>query len=665
MQSKINKDGLLEQKSYDKYACWCEDTMSRKAADIAAGKETIKKLQVLIEKLNADLAAIDVEIKQLQKDTAANIEAQNEATEIRDKENADYMAEKTESEQCIGALEAAIKILTGAGEGKKKGFLETMNQAQLLSVAADMRRVLQKDGAASKIGSQENFKIVQDFINHPQDFSQSRSSGYSAAQLDQNPFGDYAPQSTQIQGILKGMYDAFTSSLEKANAEEATKEKAFEQLMSTKKGELATLKSTLEAQQEDHAFKKKLLADSMTQRDDTKEQAAADEDLFEDTKASCKKKAGEWSQRSRLRASELVGIQQALDILSSPAATKTFENSSSTFLQIASFSAERARSNAYVRLRNLASKFHSLDLARIALAVKESGHFDKVITMIDDMIQLLRKEEASDIEHRDRCESGLNRNKNKLEDLQESIDKADAWLDRMANKKKDMKIKIDDLDKAILATKSEMEDRLELRNEEHKEFVQSLKDDVEAVKLLNMAMDALTKFYKKNKIPMSFSQSHEEPEKPEYAVDKDAAPETTWTGGNYGGKQEKNKGVLAILSYLVEDTKLEIKKSREDDAAAQADYEKDVAASSKVLNAQKETKSATETAIAELNEKMTDKEAFKTKASDERDAQDDMKDTLTKDCDWVKKHFDDRRTKRDAEMEGLQEAKGILAGAES
>jgi len=28
----------------------------------------------------------------------------------------------------------------------------------------------------------------------------------------------------------------------------------------------------------------------MTQRDDTKEQAAADEDLFEDTKASCKKK---------------------------------------------------------------------------------------------------------------------------------------------------------------------------------------------------------------------------------------------------------------------------------------------------------------------------------------------------------------------------------------
>ena len=56
----------------------------------------------------------------------------------------------------------------------------------------------------------------------------------SAAQVGQNPFGDYAPKSTMIQGILKGMYDAFTADIEKDNAEEAEKQKSFEELMATK-----------------------------------------------------------------------------------------------------------------------------------------------------------------------------------------------------------------------------------------------------------------------------------------------------------------------------------------------------------------------------------------------------------------------------------------------
>jgi len=39
-------------------------------------------------------------------------------------------------------------------------------------------------------------------------------------------------------GILKGMYDGFSQSLEKANAEEAEQQKAFKELMVTKKKNL-------------------------------------------------------------------------------------------------------------------------------------------------------------------------------------------------------------------------------------------------------------------------------------------------------------------------------------------------------------------------------------------------------------------------------------------
>ena len=72
-------------------------------------------------------------------------------------------------------------------------------------------------------------KVVKHFMRKPVDFvslskgrgSNTASSGYSATQLGQNPFGDYAPQSTQIQGILKEMEASFQKSMAEAEEEEA------------------------------------------------------------------------------------------------------------------------------------------------------------------------------------------------------------------------------------------------------------------------------------------------------------------------------------------------------------------------------------------------------------------------------------------------------------
>merc|ERR1719323_2728333 len=104
-------------------------------------------------------------------------------------------------------------------------------------------------------------QMVKRFIQHPESFM-GHSGTLNAMQIANNPFGDYAPQSTQIQGILKGMYDAFTASLEKANAEEADQQKAYEKLMATKKKELETLQLTLEKTELDEAEKTKKLADA-------------------------------------------------------------------------------------------------------------------------------------------------------------------------------------------------------------------------------------------------------------------------------------------------------------------------------------------------------------------------------------------------------------------
>merc|ERR1719247_583522 len=99
------------------------------------------------------------------------------------------------------------------------------------------------------------------------------------------PFGDYAPASGAIQGILKGMYDAFTGDLETKNADQAMKQKQYEELTATKAAELTTLKSTLEKKKETLGTDTKTMTDSMVERDETQAQLADDEKFFDETQA--------------------------------------------------------------------------------------------------------------------------------------------------------------------------------------------------------------------------------------------------------------------------------------------------------------------------------------------------------------------------------------------
>jgi len=658
LKAKVESDGKSEQQSYDKYACWCENTLARKAANINEAKDTLEALQTDIEKLKGDLGAHAAEIAQLTKDLGQNAEAQKSANEVRDGENNEYQNDRTESEQCIGALEAAIKVLTGAGSGKR-GFLETMQEAQLLSVVAGVRGVLNKPVVTDGI-SDKDLALVKQFINAPESFIGGRSNVMSAAQIEQNPYGDYAPQSSQIQGILKGMYDAFAADLEKDNSEEADKQKAFEELMATKKQEQETLQATLEKQEHDEAHKSKALSDAKTQRDDTDAQMRADETFFADTKAACKVKAAEWAERSRLRTEELTGIAKAIAILNSPEAQATFQSSGTTFVQVRAKNSHTYRMKAYNALKSLAQKYQDRHMGKLAVAVKMGGHFDKIITMIDTMIATLRKEEAEDIAHRDRCQNSQGKNANDMADLNHDITKSDAELERMGDSETELKTTIKSLEEAIGESKADMAELLSMRNDESDTFKQALKDDADAVALIEKAIVSLTEFYKNNKIPLSLAQKDD----PKYSVDEDKAPETTFSG-SYGGRKGESGGIIAILGMLKEDTENEMKTSRADDAEAEADYEKQRSALEATLNAQTDSKVAAEQELAGVQEDIADGEEFKAgKASDLAEEQ-ALENSLNKDCAWVESNFASRRDKRKTEIDGLVEAKNALAGVGS
>merc|ERR1712139_333473 len=89
-------------------------------------------------------------------------------------------------------------------------------------------------------------------------------------------------------------------------------------------------------------------------------------------------------------------------------------------------------------------------------------------------------------------------------------------------------------DKRIQKTEANQRRLFNMRKKEAAEFRQALKDDTDALSLLKQAIVALSKFYKKNKIPIP-----QLIQQPQHAEDPDKAPETSWSGSDYGGRQSE------------------------------------------------------------------------------------------------------------------------------
>merc|ERR1719189_3097505 len=154
----------------------------------------------------------------------------------------------------------------------------------------------------------------------------------------------------------------------------------------------------------------------------------------------------------------------------------------------------------------------------------------------------------------------------------------------MEDKEKTLENEISALENQMKETEDEMQKQLDLRNEEVAQFRQALKDDADGVQILTETIAALTKFYKRNKIPLEFRQKGKG--EPENTNDPDKAPETIWEGANYGGRKDETTGIIAILGMLREDLQNEMKIAREEDAENEAEYEKGKAAAQEMLDAQ-------------------------------------------------------------------------------
>eukprot|EP00401_Gymnodinium_catenatum_P036700 CAMPEP_0117514390 /NCGR_PEP_ID=MMETSP0784-20121206/30044_1 /TAXON_ID=39447 /ORGANISM="" /LENGTH=749 /DNA_ID=CAMNT_0005310183 /DNA_START=47 /DNA_END=2296 /DNA_ORIENTATION=- len=676
LEAKIKQDGEAEQLVYDKYACWCEKATARKADAIESAQGELKILGHSILKFKAQVATLTSKIKQLAKAIADNEQEQAEATSLRRKENEAYMAETTEVKQALAALHSAIQVLVA---GAKPG-------AALLQ---------QRQGDSAMAVSHARSSAVRAVMQVlPTGFARAPTSKHLALLAKFAEGERYAPQSWTVQGILKDMYETFAADLESATSAEATANRNFESFIATKTETLQTLKASKATKEAQRADAEALLADTTKTYDDTEAQMKADIAFFDATKSACETKHAEWSTRSALRSEELRGVAAALDVLTSDSARELFASSikagketgadhsydsgvdisgAASLLQVVSNSnssdgIELLISRAYTTMRKQATAAHSLRLAALAVRVREMhvGHFDEVIKAIDAMTAALQKEDAADIAKRDQCKEEYKNTASAISHITWLIEKNVAKIDKLMGlirmREEDLyetNVAIADVNKNIQAIKDQ-------RSEDNMVFLRAKKDDQDAIELLVKARTLLQSYYTNHSIDLGPIQGNvkdyalAQQKEPVFEVDANDAPETIFSGK--GKRKNDSKGIVQIMTYIIQDLDEEIKNGMKDEEAAQLEFEKQLAAAEALLADLTTKKTDLKTMIARLGADKAAEEGYK--HDNEVDLADEKtyKASITPDCDWIIGAFEHRAERRAAEMNGLVGAKQFLAG---
>jgi len=201
------------------------------------------------------------------------------------------------------------------------------------------------------------------------------------------------------------------------------------------------------------------------------------------------------------------------------------------------------------------------------------------------------------------------------------------------------------------------------RKQENEAFLNAKKDDIAAISLLELAKTALTKFYEKNKVEMGEIQGSATGEfvQQPFAVSQDQAPEATFS--DKGSRKNESKGVVGLMTMLIEDLQDEIKNETQEEADTQTEYEEEMAAATKLKDELIAKKVNLEETIAKRQSDVSAEHASKLATNNAKKVELKYKDRIKPDCDWIIGSFSQRATARANEMNGLVTAKEYLAGA--
>jgi len=658
MMKKSEDQAVAEEQLFDKYMCQCKKTQEALMGSIKSGKEKVPQLEASVEELIARIGTASQDFKQAKKDRADAEKSLQEAKVMREGEAREYAKESTEAKANIKAMTGAVKALKGGISQTE--FLQTSGASLLQGLLA-----------TGKPGKGYDRDALSAFLQE----------------------GDQTEETPEIIGILDQMKEDMQGDLKGMEEGEVGAIASYEALNNAKSKQIAAANQAIENLGARIAGGKVELVNTKTDLKDTNERLESDSGSYGESKLSCQKRDQEYGILKKQFADEKVALADTIKILADDQAMEVFKKTSATdkaaaatFLQIGSSSHHRQQQA--LRLLQDTSALDQdqpalqLLAKRVASVAHQSGGghskkgFEKIMGLIDNMINLLGKEGKDDKIKKEMCDVGLSRNADKKAQLENGIKSKTA---EVANIKDNLGIVIKDMAK-IVADMSELDKTVKeatsQRKQENAAFTQMLSETNQAVGILEVAKTRLKEFYggsffQQSQAPSFLQEGASESENSGEEASSGSADEYGFMSGASGtsSKHKKKpqgqgaKAVLKMVATIQQDLTKEFQTAKKEETEAQADYESLLADAKKkreVTARAMTEKEGTKAALQEEKKKKKDRiEGLSTELKETIDVIAD----LHKDCDWLLQNFQERVKLRAAEVEALRKAKSTLAVA--
>merc|ERR1719271_1136056 len=664
MQKKVEAEGKKEQELYDKFMCYCKN-----------GVSGLEETDSSVKQLNSD-------VKKAKADRSESEETLGKAKGIRSKEAKAFAKVSADSKTNIAAMGKAIGALE---KGMGSAFLQTRAASELkkLSITMDL--------------SEADRDVLASFL--------SNGEGDSS---------EYNPASGEITGILKQMKETMEKDLGEAEAAESTALKDFEALTAAKEKQVATLTKEIESKMMRSGEAGVELANMQEDLSDTQKSLTEDKKFLVDVKTDCKTKEAEKETNDKLRADELLALAETIKLLNDDDALDLFKKTLPTPSLLQLKVSSKAMKQQALQILTKGRKHHKdfrLNLISMALRGKKVS-FDKVLTMIDDMSALLKKEQAGDDKKKAYCQKTLDETEDALKELQLDTKDLEKAIGEHKESIKALKAEIESLTEGIKTLDKQVAEATAQRKSEHAEHEETMAGNGAAKELLGMAKNRLAKFYspKMYKAPpkrelseeeritvnmggtlaptaapggiagtgveAAFAQYEAQAQEEESigflqvtmharsASERAAPPPPPATAGAYKKAGEESNGVVAMLDLLIQDLDKEMQTMEVEEKEAQTEYEQFIkdsadkrAQDSKSISDKEGNKVELEANTLKMQQEHKDKTA-------EAYAKVEAIQGLHSECDWLVANYDTRKEARASEVENLSNAKAVLSGAD-
>jgi len=496
MKTKVEGNGKVDSELFAKYECYCKINGARL-------KKSIEDAEALVPQKESKHKEDTAEKDQLENKKQAGEEdlKKIEGTLLtmqtdRDNEAAEHTKETANLQANIDSLGKAIQALEDGREAGK--FLqtetETVSVIRRLSTSIDMRA-----------GDRE---MLTTFL------SQLREGG-----------DDSGVSYDMIRGILQQMKDTMEKDLSAANDAEAAAVKQYDGMRAAKETENNERKKQILTWTERIAALGIEIVDGTEDLNDAKHGLEEDRKTSTDLARSCGEEKKKYDAFASRRAEESLAIAETIKLLNNEEALELFKGGLATksgsgaagsalsLLQTASrqpaWTADAKRREALEALRagSRGGRLTSPRLQLVATALRgRRRSFDKVLAMIDSMVQLLKKEQVDDTAKRDTCTLNIQKAVDEKKDLDSEITSLGKVVDTTEEKVRVGTEAILALENAIQESDKNVESLTKLRKEENQEYTQEFATGVQMKELLGRAKDRLQRYYNEKKSSQSTLQ---------------------------------------------------------------------------------------------------------------------------------------------------------------